>query len=302
MQGENSWIHILISFTTNNLITVMLVAFTLAIFFRLLIYVTVKRQAWFVREFEKRVYRALPALSNHTDLSFFHVTKNSLQKTYHEIFELRRMYGRRHPDQIMTVNDRIFLVQEGVARIVMDFLRHARYLEKHHDHPKFLEISKSVFENNPIFGRLFGLFSVSLINNVLNILPSLFVIGGIFGTFLGIMDGLPALGGMDVTDSNASKQVMDEFLMNIAFAMNTSIMGILLSVLMTIINTTTAPENLYYSIINRFTTAIELLWNKADHNVISASDAQFIEARSHGHGSWRGFEICRTIRKRPSAT
>jgi len=240
---------------------------------------TVKRQSWFVREFEKRVYRALPALSNHTDLSFFHVTKNSLQKTYHEIFELRRMHGRRHPDQVMSVNDRIFLVQEGIARIVMDFLRHARYLEKHHDHPKFLEISKSVFENNPVFGRLFGVFSVSLINNILNILPSLFVIGGIFGTFLGIIDGLPALGGMDVTDSTASKEVMDSFLMNIAFAMNSSIVGILLSVLMTIINTTTAPENTYYSIVNRFTTAIELLWNKADHNIISAADAQFIEAR-----------------------
>lgn len=279
MQGENSLIFTIISFATDYLTGFMLVVFGLAIVFRLLIYLTVRRQAWFVREFEKRAYRALPALSGHNDLSFFHIVKNTLQKTYHEIFELRRIYGRRHPDQIMSLNDRIFLVQEATARVIMDFLRHARYLEKHHDHPRFLEIVKSVFENNPIFGRLFGLFSINLINNILNILPSLFVIGGIFGTFLGIMAGLPTLGGMDITDSVASKQVMDNFLMSVAFAMHTSIVGIMLSVLMTVVNTTTSPESIYYTVINRFTTAMELLWNKADHNIITASDAQFVEAR-----------------------
>lgn len=279
MQGENLWIHTLIGFATEHLIPVMLVVFAIAFVMRLLIWVMIKRQAWFVREFEKRTYRVLPALSDQSDLSFFHVTKNTLQKTYHEVFELRRIYGRRHPDQIMTLNDRIFLIQEGTARIVMDFLRHARYLEKNHDHPRFLEISKSVFENNPIFGRLFGLISVNMTNNALNILPGLFVIGGIFGTFLGIIEGLPGLGGMDVTDSAASKQVMDSFLMKITFAMNTSIVGILLSVIMTIVNTLLAPENIYYTVVNRFTTAVELLWNKADHNIITASDAQFIEAR-----------------------
>jgi hypothetical protein len=281
MQSENSlgFLYSVISFTANNLITMMLVGFALALVFRILIYIMVKREAWFVREFEKRVYRVLPALSNHSDLSFFHVIKNTLQKTYHEIFELRRRYGRRHPDQIMSVNDRVFMIQEGTARVIMDFLRHARYLEKHHDHPKFVEIAKSVFENNPVFGRLFGLFSLNLLNNVMNILPGLFVIGGIFGTFLGIMEGLPSLGGMDVTDSEASKQVMDAFLTKISFAMNTSIVGIMLSVLMNVVNTVLAPENFYYSIITRFTAAIEILWNKADHNMISAQDAHFVEAR-----------------------
>lgn len=268
-----------IVFLANNLIPIMIVGFGFAIPFRILIYITVQRQSWFVKELEKRVYRVLSHLSHDEEVSFFTILKDTMQKTYHEIFELRRKYGRRHPDQIMTLNDRIFMVQEGTARIILDFLRQARYLEPQHDHPKFLEISKAVFEHNPIFGRLFGYIPVNLLNSFLNILPGLFVIGGIFGTFLGIMEGLPALGGMDVTDSVASKAVMDNFLNKISFAMNTSIVGILLSVLMTVANTLLSPDNVYYTVINRFTNTIEIVWNKAAHNIISHHDAAFVEAR-----------------------
>ena len=268
-----------IVFLANNLIPIMIAGFCLALFLRVLIYITVQRQNWFVKEFEKRTFRVLSHLTHDEEVSFFHILKDTMQKTYHEIFELRRKYGRRHPDQIMTLNDRIFMVQEGTARVILDTLRQARYLERDHDHPKFLEISKAVFEHNPIFGRLFGYFSVSLINNFLNILPGLFVIGGIFGTFLGIMEGLPSLGGMDVTDSVASKTVMDAFLSKISFAMNTSIVGILLSVLMTMTNTLLSPDNVYYTVINRFTNTVEIVWNKASHNEITAEDAAFVEAR-----------------------
>lgn len=257
----------------------MVAGFVIAFAFRLLVYNTVKRQSWFVKEFEKRAFRSLSLINLEQEVSFFTLIRKTLQKTYHEIFELRRRYGRRHPDQIMTLNDRLFMVQEGTARIILDFLRQARYLEKYQDHPKFLEMSKAVFEHNPIFGRLFGYIPVNMLNNVLNTLPGLFVIGGIFGTFLGIMEGLPTLGGMDVTDSLASKAVMDNFLSKISFAMNTSIAGILLSVLMTIVNTFMAPENVYYTVINRFTNTIETVWNRCDNNNIDATDSAFVEAR-----------------------
>lgn len=268
-----------ISFLANNLIPIMLGGFACAFVFRVLVYITVQRQNWFVRELEKRVYRVLSHSSNDEELSFFSLMKDTMQKTYHEIFELRRQYGRRHPDRIMGLNDRVFMIQEGTARIILDFLRQARYLERDHDRPKFIEISKTVFEQNSIFGRLFGYIPVNLLNNFLNILPGLFVIGGIFGTFLGIIEGLPALGGMDVTDSIASKAVMDTFLTKISFAMNTSIVGILLSVFMTVSNTLLSPDNIYYNVINRFTSTIEIVWNKSSHNQISEEDAGFVEAR-----------------------
>jgi len=170
-------------------------------------------------------------------------------------------------------------VQEGVARLIMDFLRHARYLKHTNEQPNFLDISKSVFENNKIFGNIFGVVSVNWVNSFLNLLPNLFVICGIFGTFLGIMEGLPGLSNLDVTDATKSQTVMDAFLLKMAFAMNKSALGIVLSVAMTLLNSTFGPESIYFNVITRFTAAIGLVWNRSNNNEISAEDVHFVDAR-----------------------
>jgi len=262
-----------------NMIPVLITVFAVAVFLRLLVYWNIRRELWFVRELEKRIFRDLSSVPANAELSFFRFIKNILQKTYHEIFELRRVYGRRHHDQVMSVNDRVFLVQEGVARLIMDFLRHARYLKHTNEQPNFLDISKSVFENNKIFGNIFGIISVNWVNNFLNLLPNLFVICGIFGTFLGIMDGLPGLSNLDVTDAAKSQTVMDAFLLKMAFAMNKSALGIVLSVCMTLINSTFGPESIYFNVITRFTAAVGLVWNRSNNNEITAEDVHFVDAR-----------------------
>lgn len=263
----------------DNLIGIMVAIFILAIISRWLVHVVVSRQNWFVKEFEKRVHRNLPEFSHRKNTSFFNLTRHLLQKTYYEVFELRRLKARRRPDKFMSIYDRSFMIQEGAARLVMDFLRQARYLRRDHQQPKFLELSKTIFENNPIFGRVFGIFSVSLVNSLLAILPGIFVVGGIFGTFLGIMHGLPSLSQMDVTNAEVSKNVMDIFLVKIAFAMNSSIVGILLSILMNLINATFTLENRFFNTVDIFTAAIEIIWNKADNNNITKEDIAFVQAR-----------------------
>ncbi len=264
---------------SENMIPVLIGVFCVAVVMRFLVYWNIRRELWFVRELEKRIFRDLSSVPADAELSFFRFIKNILQKTYHEIFELRRVYGRRHHDQVMSVNDRIFLVQEGVARLIMDFLRHARYLKHTNEQPNFLDISKSVFENNKIFGNIFGIVSVNWVNNFLNLLPNLFVICGIFGTFLGIMEGLPGLSNLDVTDATKSQTVMDAFLLKMAFAMNKSALGIVLSVCMTLINSTFGPETIYFNVITRFTAAIGLVWNRSNNNEITAEDVHFVDAR-----------------------
>ena len=271
----------IIGLIADNLILMMTIGFGAAIVLRILLFYAVKRQAWFVEEFEKRVYQGLSSFNTTEDgHSFFGLLKQILQRTYHEIFDLRAKFARRKHDKIMGVGDRAFLVQEGCARFIMDFLRQARYLKKDNSQsPKFDDLSKTIIANNPVFGRLFAILPVGLTNNVLNMLPSIFIICGIFGTFLGIMHALPSLGSMDIANAEASKAVMDAFLAKIAFAMNTSIVGILLSVLMSILNTMMSPENIYFNIVNKFTSAIELIWNKCDHNEMSSEDIRFIDAR-----------------------
>ncbi len=67
-------------------------------------------------------------------------------------------------------------------------------------------------------------------------MPSIFIVGGIFGTFLGIMKALPELTAMDITNAEASKLVIDVFLIKISFALST-ILGIVLSIVMSFMNT-----------------------------------------------------------------
>jgi hypothetical protein len=174
----------------------------------------------------------------------------------------------------MTVGDRVFLIQDGIIRLIDDFLQHIRYLRKDHgQQPDFQEISNSVFGANPIFNRVLGIFSLSRTNDVLNILPSIFIVGGIFGTFLGIMKALPELTAMDITNAEASKIVIDNFLIKISFALSTSILGIVLSIIMSFMNTLLSPTNTFVEIVDAFNSAAEILWNKSENNDTRSADS-----------------------------
>ena len=134
-----------------------------------------------------------------------------------------------------------------------------------------------MFGANPVFNRVLGVFSLSRTNDVLNILPSIFIVAGIFGTFLGIMRALPELTAMDITDAEASKLVIDSFLIKISFALSTSILGIVLSIIMSFMNTLLSPTSTYVEIVDTLNSAAEILWNKSETNDTSAEKADLNE-------------------------
>jgi len=258
-------INAVVVYATDYLMPLLLFGFVLAVVMRLLITVTVRRQKRFVKEFCKRVHQDIAA-SPEPKGSFYNHVKRALTRTYFETFELRARYKRRNEDHIMSVGDRVFLIQDGILRLIDDFLQHIRYLRKGHGQPDFHEISNSVFGANPVFNRVLGIFSMSRTNDVLNILPSIFIVGGIFGTFLGIMRALPELTAMDITNAEASKVVIDNFLIKISFALSTSILGIVLSIIMSFMNTLLSPTNTYVEIVDAFNSASEIMWNKSENN------------------------------------
>lgn len=265
-------INLIVQYATDYLMPFLIIAFLLAVLARIFITVVINRQQRFVKEFCKRVHHDL-LINPDSSGSFYPLVKKFLARTYFENFELRAKYKRRNEDHIMTIGDRAFLIQDGIIRLIDDFLKHARYL--HRDErlrPNFSEISNNVFSTNPVFNRVFGLFSMSRSNDVLNILPSIFIVAGIFGTFLGIMRALPELTAMDITDAAASKAVIDSFLIKISFALSTSILGIILSILMSFLNALLSPESTYVEIIDSFKSAIEILWNKCENNQLNTDE------------------------------
>lgn len=271
----------LINFLTEDLavylLPVMLMTFLFGFGLRFLVWYTVRRELWFAREFSKRVHKFLDEKDDDKllDNSFYISMKLILELTYYEIFMLRAIKGRRNPDYVMDLSDRVFLIQEGCARLVKESLRQIKHLKYQKERPRFIELTKNVFDNNPCFKKVLGILPVQSTHDVLSILPGIFIIGGIFGTFLGIMAALPELGNMKLEDVEGAKVIMDNFLKNIAFSMSTSIIGIIISVTMTFINTLLDPEKIFMKTVNKFDNSMELLWDCCDNNALPSEIPDF---------------------------
>ncbi len=273
-------VDILVVFATNWLIPSMVVLFFVAIALRALIYYTVKRELWFAKEFEKRVDNYLVDNEVGSEVSFYVFTKKMLEKTFYELFEMRFFLKHSKPDFIMSLADRIFLIKQGSAWFVNDILRHIKNLRyNENSHPKLFDISKKTLSRNPCFSKVFGVFPTSVMTDVLNILPGIFIILGVFGTFLGIMKALPELGAMDLGDVEATKHVMDQFLLKISFSMSTSLVGIMLSVCASFINASFAPERVFVTSVDTLESSFDTLWHISTNNSIPKGLTEFDEDR-----------------------
>src|SRR4051812_21684467 len=168
-------------FTVGNhfVYPLMIGTFLVGLSLRGLIYYTVARHEWFAYEFEKRVNRFLEGEDMTKKQSFYVMLKRLLEKTFYEIFETRDRLKRRKPDSVQSMADRVFLIRQGSAWIVRDTMKQARYL-KWGETPQFVNVTKTVFHKNPCFNRVLGIVSAASLNDVLGLLPSLFVIVGIF--------------------------------------------------------------------------------------------------------------------------
>jgi hypothetical protein len=260
---------------------VMMGIFIVGVTARWLIHRTVKRHHGFAKTFEFHVsqFLAQHQKSNTTKASFYLLVKKILERSYFESIA-RRQDGSKSPHTVaLPLDDRIFLTRFGCAWFVKELLKQVRHLQHGPVLPKLDQITRAILSRNPVFGKVLGLIPAGGLNDFLNILPGLFVIGGIFGTFLGVMNGLPSLGGMSVENPEQTKQIMDAFLRDVAMSMGASVTGILLSVLMTLINTTWSPERLHDDMVERFENSLDLLWNFATSNEVPSDVRGFDETQ-----------------------
>ncbi|RME16006.1 MAG: hypothetical protein D6797_05455 [Bdellovibrio sp.] len=267
----------LVLFSTDYLMPVMAITFCIGIILRIYSWYALKREEFFVLQFKKRVDIFLADLPPYKKISFFTTVKHWLLITYYEIFEVKSLLQRRKLDPLMTWSDSVFWTKRGFAWLVKDVLRKVRNLRYEAQQPRLHEISKNSFETNPCFTKVLGKVPTGLINDLLNILPGLFIVGGIFGTFLGIMKGLQSFHGMDLKDIEGSQKIMETFLLKVSFSMSTSIVGIFFSVLMTIFNTVFSAEKVFINTVETFENTLYSLWQRSDSNDIPKDDLEFDE-------------------------
>ncbi len=276
---QNS-VDTLLVVSKNLLLPLMSVAFVISVVMRILNYYTLRRQEFFTSELKRRIDAYFETIEDQTNVSFFHMTKKLLMITYYEIFEVTALLQRRRPDMIMTFTDRVFLTKQGFAWLVKNTMKQMRYLKTENHRPQMVEVSKSVFQNNPAFTRVFGYIDSAFLNEMLNTLPGLFIIGGIFGTFLGFMKALPELSHLNPDDIEGAKRIMDTFLIKLSFSMSTSIMGILFSTALTLVNTVFSAERVYMRTIENFENCLLLLWQRSDNNHIPLESLKFDEHKN----------------------
>lgn len=270
-----------IRYFINGLPYAMGAVFLVAAYLRWTIYYTVRRHEWFARQFENRVHKFIDSdqANEMVDVSFYALTKKMLEKTYYEVFAIRDRNKNGNVDHVMSVNDRIFLVKQGCAWLVKDILKQLKHLKWSKETPKLQQITRATLHHNPCFNKVFGVIPMGGLNDLISILPGLFVVAGILGTFLGIKGGLVQLGGMDLSDIEGSKTIMDNFLHEIGFAMASSITGIAFSLALHLINTSLSPERVYVSLVDRFESSLDLLWYRSDNNVVAKDIEKFNESR-----------------------
>ena len=257
----------------------MLAVFAVAGFLRWQIYATVKRHEWFAKEFEHRVNQYLDSEvpGKVHQVSFYRLAKRMLERTFYEVFEVRDRDKHKRRDSVMSLSDRVYLVKPGCAWLVKDLLKQLKFLKWTEDTPKLMHITRATLHYNPCFNKLFGVFPMASVNDFLTLLPGLFVVAGILGTFLGIKGGLSSLGGMNLADLETTKSIMDAFLYEIAYAMKSSIVGIALSLILHVWNTFYSPDRVYVSMVDRFENALDLLWYRSDNNDYPSINATFDE-------------------------
>ncbi len=252
----------LIQYGTENLMLLMFLVFLVGVVLKMLMYYLIRCEFNLSSAIETRTHRYLKSNSGGKEesVTFPGVVESILRRTYEELYlKRKRMFRKRKGDPQVAVLHKIFLVEDGARSLIADTLNQTRY---HHEDnkPDFKSISRYVFMSNPYFNKLWGVIPIGMMNSVLSILPSLFIIGGILGTFLGISKGLPALKAIDPGNVMAAQATLGQFLESMTFAMNSSVVGIFLSVCFTIMNTFLAVDSVYLRLVDKFTHSLELIW------------------------------------------
>lgn len=256
----NNW---LFDFLGSYIIPSMIVAFFVAILLRMIIYYIVHSESLFVDVFSSNVKRYMNKdYKDALGLRFDKLAEYLLNRSHFEYFDLRRLFKRRRGDMAMNFLDRLFLFELGTGLLIEDTIKKTRYHHKGNA-PDFDHVSRHVYSSNPYYNRIFGLAPIQLIDDLINILPGLFIVGGILGTFVGIMIGIPELKAIDVTNTNETQKALEGFLSSMAYAMGSSIVGISLSVMMNLINTSLSAHAKYVNLVDNFKDSLKFIWNEA---------------------------------------
>lgn len=130
----------------------------------------------------------------------------------------------------------------------------------HQTPPNFTELTHRIMSQDPHWVKTMKHFPIDGVTRMIDILPGLFIVFGVFGTFIGISMALPEIANIDFNDLDKSADTLMSFVLNVTFAMKTSIAGIFFSLILTVLNTMFPIKEMRLRIFKKVETSVQMLW------------------------------------------
>jgi hypothetical protein len=126
--------------------------------------------------------------------------------------------------------------------------------------PEFDELADRVMNDDLNWTKLYGHIPIEGVSRMIDILPNLFIVFGVFGTFIGIAMALPEIANLDFSNIEGSSATLTHFVVKVAFAMKTSIAGIFFSLILTFLNTFFPIQDMRDRTFKKVETSLQILW------------------------------------------
>lgn len=130
----------------------------------------------------------------------------------------------------------------------------------HQTPPNFTELTHRIMSQDPDWTNIMKHFQIDGVTRMIDILPGLFIVFGVFGTFIGISMALPEIANIDFNDLDKSADTLMAFVLNVTYAMKTSIAGIFFSLILTVLNTMFPIKETRYRVFKKVETSLQMLW------------------------------------------
>jgi hypothetical protein len=177
----------------------------------------------------------------------------------------------RFKSSVSNRSERLREYTDGKQSVVLAMKHQADALKSPYP-PNFNEMANRVLDQDKKWRSILGFLPVDALNRGLDVLPNLFVVGGILGTFIGITISLPLIATIDITRLSEAGPILNQFVAGVAFSMDTSIYGIVFSVIMTLVTALFPLSASRDEVAKNFERAIECMWYRIHGTKLSPAE------------------------------
>jgi hypothetical protein len=253
-------IDVILSFFSNYLIETMGSILFCALFFRFFAYRSNKKDRIYYNTFTREIHRIIEQeKANRVSINNLeHYLSDFLGKISKKLpsRSLRsKKASSEQPQKMMSLKDYV----DGEKGLISSIQSESSVFYSKTP-PNFNELTYRVLSHDQNWTKLFGHIPIVGISRMIDILPGIFIILGVFGTFIGIAMALPEIAQINFNDLDSSSDTLMKFVLNVTYAMKTSIAGIFFSLILTILNTLFPIKEKRGHIFRSIENAFELLW------------------------------------------